>query len=74
MLAVYGDNLDIIILTTQLQSLKGNFSSDEYLIKDLIKALKSFSAKSWEYFFEVIILLKILLVLPATNAVSEKSV
>ena len=73
MLAVYGDNLDIIILTTQLQSLKVNFSSNERLIKDLIEILKTFSVKSREYFFEVIILLNILLVLPPTHAVSKMS-
>ena len=73
MLAVYGDNLDILILTTQLQSLKVNFSSDERLIKDLIETLKTFSVKSREYFFEVIILLNILLVQPATHAVGKRS-
>ena len=92
MLAAYGDDLDIITLTTQLESLKVNFSSDEHSIKDIIETLKvnfssdehsikditetlkTFSVNSREYFSQVIILLKIFLVMPATNAVSERSV
>ena len=73
-LAVYGHSLDVITLTTQLESLKVNFSSDEHSIKDIIETLKTFSVNSREYFSQVIILLKILLVMPATNAVSERSV
>ena len=75
-LAVYGGDLDIT-LTTQLESLKMNFSSnshDEHSIKDIIETLKTFSINSREYFSQVIILLKILLVMTATNTVSERSV
>ena len=43
-------------------------------IKDITETLKTFSVNSREYFSQVIILLKILLVMPATNAVSERSV
>ena len=39
-LAVYGHNLDVITLTTQLESLKVNFSSDEHSIKDIIETLE----------------------------------
>ena len=74
MLPVYGDDLNIIILTKQLESLKVNFSSDEHSVKDIIETLKTFSVNSREYFSQIIILLKILLVMPTANAVSERSV
>ena len=48
-LAVYGDDLDMT-LTTQYQSVKVNFSSDEHSIIDIIKILKTFSVNSREYF------------------------
>ena len=73
MLAVYGHDLDIITLTTPLES-KVNFSSDEHLIKGITETLKTFPVNSREYFSQVTILLKILLVMPATNAVRERSV
>ena len=74
MLAVYGNNLDIITLTTQVESLKINVSSDEHSIRDIIKTLKTFSVNFREFLSQVIIVLKILLVMPATNGVRERSV
>ena len=41
-LAVYGDDLNTTTLTTQLESLKVNFSSDEHSIEDITKTLKKF--------------------------------
>ena len=73
-LEVYGDDLDIITLTTHLESLKLKFSSDENSIKDITETLKTISVNSWEYFSQVIVLLKILLVMPASKAVSERLV
>ena len=73
-LAVYGDDLNITTLTTQLESLKVNFSSDEHSIEDITKTLKKFSVDFRECFSQVIIVLKILLVMPATTAVSERSI
>ena len=76
-LAVYEHDLDIITLTTWLESLKVNFSSnsyDKHPSKDIIETLKTSSVNFREYFSQVIILLKILLVMTATNAVSERSV
>ena len=69
MLGVHGHN--------QPKSLEVNFSSnshDEQSIKDIIETLKTFSVNSREYFSQVIILLNISLVMPATNAVRERSV
>ena len=74
MLAVYGDDLNITTLTTQLESLKVNFSSDEHSIEDITKTLKKFSVNFRECFSQVIIVLKILLVMPDTTAVSERSI
>ena len=74
-LAVYGHDLDIISLTIELESLKVNFSSDSHdghSIKDITETLKTFSVNYQKYFSQVIILLKLLLVMPATNAVSER--
>ena len=42
-LAVCGENLDLITLATQLELLKVNFSSDKHSIKDIIETLKDFS-------------------------------
>ena len=42
-LALCGDDLDIIKLTAQLDRLKANISSDNYLIKGIIKTLKTIS-------------------------------
>ena len=49
MLAVYGHDLDILTLTTPLES-KVNFSSDEHSIKGIIETLKTFPVNSREYF------------------------
>ena len=46
MLEVYGDDLDIITLTTQLESLKVKFSSDENSIKEITETLKTISVNS----------------------------
>ena len=73
-LAGYGRNLDIIILTAQLESLKVNFPSKSHnkdSVKDTIEKPKRFSVNSRKMFSQVIIFLKILLAKPATNAVSE---
>ena len=69
-LAVYGYNLDIITLTNKLESVKINFSSGEHSIT----STKTFPVISREHFSQVIVLLKILLVMPATNVVNERSV
>ena len=76
MLVVHGRNLDIIPLTTQLESLNVNFSSnshDKHSMKDITETLKTISVISKEYFFQIIIVPKILLVIVAANAVSERS-
>ena len=51
-LAVCGDNLYIITLATQLESLKVSFSSDKYSIKDIIETLKNFSVNSENLFLK----------------------
>ena len=40
--SIYGDNLDIITLTAQFESLMVNFSSDKHSIKNITEALKTF--------------------------------
>ena len=52
-LAVYGDDLDIITLTAQLESLKVNFSSDEHSIKDITETLQTFSVNFRESVFNL---------------------
>ena len=49
-LALCGDNLNIITLTTQIEKLKVNFSSDKHPIKDIIETLKTFSVNSENVF------------------------
>jgi len=58
----------------QLQSLKGQFSqSDESSIKACITFLQELSLPARTYFSEVVKVVQLILVMPATNAVSERS-
>ena len=64
--------LDASQFDVQLQSLKGQFSqSDECSIKDCIASLQELSLPARTYFSEVVKVVQLILVMPATNAVSE---
>ena len=66
--------LDASQLDVQLQNLKGQFAqSDECSIKACIAFLQELSLPVRTYFSEVVKVVQLILVMPATNAVSERS-
>ena len=70
---VYGKDLDISNLQTQLCILTANLPQDVHDIHTLISHMQKTSAAEKELICEVIRLMKIMLVMPATNASSERS-
>ena len=74
----YGDDLDILSLKAQLPLLKGLLSSDSgdrrfECFNDIYLAVKQLKEPQRCLISEVIILVKLLLVNPSTNAVGERS-
>ena len=72
----YGSDLNAYLLNTQLQVLSQTAASkcDKNAgIVDDVELLKDLSPAQCEYFPEAYILMKLLLVMPASNAVGERS-
>ena len=70
----YKDDFDKHKLETQLCSLPGIFEDKEVTdIHMVVKKFQKMSAGMRAHFSEVVILIKLLLIAPATNAVSERS-
>ena len=69
----YGDDLDPVRLKTQLSLLPGELSSSCCNLKDVIQYLRNFSAAEQEVLSQVVKLVRLILVNPATNAISERS-
>ena len=70
----YKDDFDKHKLETQLASLPGMFEDKEVTdIHMVVKKFQKISAGVRAHFSEVFILIKLLLIAPATNAVSERS-
>ena len=70
----YGDDFDKQRLDTQLQMLATFYANkDKPSIKEIVEDLKSKSSVEQTYFSEVMKLVKLILVMPATNAVSKRS-
>ena len=66
--------LDVSLLDVQLQSLQGQFvESDEFSIKACISFLQGLSPSARTYYSEVVKVVQLILVMPATNACSERS-
>lgn len=71
---VYGSDFDGERLDTQLITLSTNFPSTDNLgLRDIVDYIKELSPAQQLLYNEVIKLLKIILVMPATNALSERS-
>ena len=69
----YEGDINIYLLDSQLESLSVEFKNkDSICIRDITNHMKELGSKTI-MFSEVIILLKILMAAPATNAVSERS-
>lgn len=72
---IYTEHVSKIELQAQLEGLKTLFDEDikEMTIADIVEKIKNLPKASLVYFSQVVILLKIMLVMPATNAISERS-
>ena len=60
-------------MKVQLESLAINKEETTPTLKDVTAYLKEFDKNSWDYFSEVFMLVKLILVVPAINALSERS-
>ena len=73
----YGDDLDCCRLELQLQSLAAQFREGpdrpRLLLHDIVNYLKVHTAAEQVLFSEVVSLVRIVVVNPATNAVSERT-
>lgn len=76
---LYGSDFSREILETQLMTLHSNLSSEVQSekggakLKSIINYLKSLTMCEMQFYSEIIKLAKIILVMPATNALSERS-
>ena len=71
----YENDLDASLLSAQLQNLGSWFTGkgERLLLKDCIQAMQDMSTAQKEFFSEVCTVARLILVMPATNAVSERS-
>ena len=70
----YGNDLSPALLDAQLQVFATKFEENsEPSLLDIMEELKKFTAAEKELLNEVCTLFKLILVMPATNAVSERS-
>lgn len=69
----YGSDFDGPLLQTQLEILASNFSAQSISVLDIIDHLKSMSPTQKCLLSQVLQLVKLILVMPATNTVSERT-
>ena len=74
----YSDDVDVIALRSQLELLPGiaerkEFDGKKMNIQDMIKLMQSQSVTEREFISEVTFVVKLVLLAPATNAISERS-
>ena len=70
----YVDDFSISALQVQLQTLRAQFENETHItLQDIIQYLKTFSDIEITIYSEVVTLLKLILVSPATNATSERT-
>ena len=67
------DFRSVDVLGTQLTLLRSAMKDEDINLKSILLYLQSLSSEQREYFAEVIKLVKLILVMPATNATSERS-
>ena len=70
---LYKDDFERNSLKVQLESLAINIEETAPTLKDAVAYLKKLDKNSWDYFSEVFTLVKLILVVPATNTLSERS-
>ena len=71
--AVYGDDFNHEKLEIQLKTLVSNIDKDRKTLKEIIEYLRSLPIVSQKLLSEIIVLAKLILVMPVTNASSERS-
>ncbi|MDD9818794.1 MAG: hypothetical protein OXU61_11785, partial [Gammaproteobacteria bacterium] len=71
--SVYKDDIDVSELSTQLEIFGTSFSEPKATIHEVIKCLQSLSASQRLLLEQVCRVGRLLLVMPATNATSERS-
>ena len=73
----YKDDFNSRLLSTQLESLNASFKENKYIsrvdMKAILKYFRSTLLVYRTFYSEVIKLLKLILVMPDTNAISERS-
>ena len=70
----YGSDFDSDLLETQLMSFSALFSDSKNItFTEILKVMKGLTTGHKALYSQVIILVKLILVMPATNAVSERS-
>ena len=72
-ISVYGDDFDEKELLTQLEMFCTNFHDDVSNIHSILKFFQGLSAGQRVFFKQVCFLVRLVLVMPATNATSERS-
>ena len=71
--AFYRDDFDSSLLSAQLQNLATHFDGNTVTLRDCIAFLRGLSSAQRYFFSEVCMLAHLIIVMPATNAVSERS-
>ena len=69
---LYGDKINMSTLDAQIHLLRTHFSPAKVTVAEIVSYVNSLEAKN-TYMSQVIILLRLILVAPATNATSERS-
>lgn len=70
---LYGNDIDFATLETQLQLLPGIFGNCISNAKELIECFRNLESSKRNLISDVMKVVKLILVLPATNAISERS-
>ena len=70
----YGNDFSVPTLQVQLETLKTQFEHKSHItLQDIKKYLKNFNKVELTIYSEIVTLLKLILVSPATNATSERT-
>ena len=72
-ISVYGDDFNEMELSTQLEIFATNFHDKVTNIHDILKFLQGLSAGQRVFLKQVCFVARLILVMPATNAASERS-
>ena len=73
-LSFYGSDFDALLLPTHLEIFSTNFQAErELVVSDIIAFFRSCTPGQLEVMSQVSKLVRLLLVMPATNATSERS-